>query len=86
MIGLTNNPFWLFFFWPWFFLFLHLSAPTSGGKTLVFELLLLRALLRHNNTMAILVVPFIALAMEKRDYLRDVWAPLQVRFFSAEAL
>lgn len=45
------------------------------------ELLLLRALLQHNGTMALLVVPFIALAMEKRDYLRDVWAPLQVRPF-----
>ena len=56
------------------------SAPTSGGKTLVAELLLLRALLQHNGTMVLLVVPFIALATEKRDYLRDVWAPLQVRF------
>lgn len=44
------------------------------------ELLLLRALLQHNGTMALLVVPFIALAMEKRDYLREVWAPLQVVF------
>lgn len=56
----------------------HKSAPTSGGKTLVAELLILRALLQQNGTMALLVVPFIALAMEKRDYLRDVWAPLQV--------
>ena len=54
------------------------SAPTSGGKTLVAEVLLLRALLQHDGTMALLVVPFIALAMEKRDYLREVWAPLQV--------
>lgn len=42
------------------------------------ELLILRALLQHNGTMALLVVPFIALATEKRDYLRDVWAPLEV--------
>lgn len=55
------------------------SAPTSGGKTLVAELLLLRALLKHNGTMALLVVPYVALALEKRDYLRDVWSPLQVR-------
>lgn len=54
------------------------SAPTSGGKTLVAELLLLRALLKHNGTMALLVVPYVALALEKRDYLRDVWSPLQV--------
>lgn len=63
----------------WRILLYH-SAPTSGGKTLVAELLLLRALLQHNGTMVLLVVPFIALATEKRDYLRDVWAPLQVRF------
>lgn len=60
------------------------SAPTSGGKTLVAELLLLRALLQHNGTMALLVVPFVALAMEKRDYLRDVWAPLQVCYLPHE--
>ena len=42
------------------------------------ELLLLRALLKHNGTMALLVVPYVALALEKRDYLRDVWSPLQV--------
>lgn len=54
------------------------SAPTSGGKTLVAELLLLRALLKHDGTMALLVVPYVALALEKRDYLRDVWSPLQV--------
>lgn len=54
------------------------SAPTSGGKTLVAELLLLRALLKHNGTMALLVVPYVALALEKRDYFRDVWGPLQV--------
>lgn len=29
--------------------------------------------------MALLVVPYVALALEKRDYLRDVWSPLQVR-------
>ncbi|CAM9598989.1 unnamed protein product, partial [Ectocarpus sp. 12 AP-2014] len=54
------------------------SAPTSGGKTLVAELLLLRALLKHSGTMALLVVPYVALALEKRDYLRDVWSPLQL--------
>lgn len=43
------------------------------------ELLLLRALLKHSGTMALLVVPYVALALEKRDYLRDVWSPLQVR-------
>lgn len=43
------------------------------------ELLLLRALLKHNGTMALLVVPYVALALEKRDYFRDVWSPLQVR-------
>lgn len=50
------------------------------------ELLLLRALLQHNGTMVLLVVPFIALAMEKRDYLRDVWAPLQVGRLPVERL
>ncbi|CAN0182422.1 unnamed protein product, partial [Hapterophycus canaliculatus] len=55
------------------------SAPTSGGKTLVAELLLLRALLKHSGTMALVVVPYVALALEKRDYFRDVWSPLQVR-------
>lgn len=48
---------------------------------MVAELLLLRALLKHNGTMALLVVPYVALALEKRDYLRDVWSPLQVRSF-----
>ncbi|CAM9107353.1 unnamed protein product [Choristocarpus tenellus] len=54
-------------------------APTSGGKTLVAEVLLLRALLQHKGTMALFVVPFISLAEEKRGYFEDVWASLQLR-------
>jgi replicative superfamily II helicase len=41
------------------------SAPTSGGKTLVAELLMLRALMRHDLKSALFVVPFIALVEEK---------------------
>ncbi|CAM9304200.1 unnamed protein product, partial [Discosporangium mesarthrocarpum] len=53
-------------------------APTSGGKTLVAELLLLRTLLKKKGTMAFFVVPFISLAEEKQAYFKKVWAPLQL--------
>lgn len=49
------------------------SAPTSGGKTLVAELLMLRSLTHAvESGTALFVVPFIALAEEKAKYFRRV--------------
>ncbi len=65
------------------------SAPTSGGKTMVAELLMLRALTHSVEAgTALLVVPFIALAEEKARYLRRAWAALDlgVKCFHSDAL
>lgn len=65
------------------------SAPTSGGKTMVAELLMLRALTHSVEAgTALLVVPFIALAEEKARYLRRAWAALElgVKCFHSDAL
>ncbi len=64
------------------------SAPTSGGKTLVSEILMLRKLAMRRGTI-FFVVPFVALADQKTTYFRDVWGDLKVgvmSFHAAEAL
>lgn len=48
------------------------SAPTSGGKTLVAEVLLLRAVTVHGGT-GILVEPFVSLVAEKTAQLAKMW-------------
>jgi superfamily II DNA/RNA helicase len=63
------------------------SAPTSGGKTLVAELLILK---RFSQTMKLgdpkyqkrktifFIVPFIALAEEKSNYFRTIWQDMNI--------
>jgi hypothetical protein len=63
------------------------SAPTSGGKTLVSELLILKKL---STTMTLgdpksnprktifFIVPFIALAEEKSTYFREIWSDMNI--------
>eukprot|EP01036_Dinobryon_divergens_P040375 gene40375-53369_t len=56
------------------------SAPTSGGKTMVAEILMLRSLALkgygHGHGMVLFVVPFVSLAEEKAAYFQDMWAEL----------
>lgn len=56
-------------------------APTSGGKSLVAEVLLLRRLdrVRHERRFAILVMPLIAVCEEKVALLEELLAPLNRR-------
>ena len=53
------------------------SAPTSGGKTLVAELLILRRLGLRRGTV-LFVVPYVALVAEKSTYFRDLWCDLGI--------
>lgn len=61
------------------------SAPTSGGKTLVSEILMLRRLARRGGTI-FFVVPFVALAEQKTTYFQEMWKDMHigVRPFHAE--
>ena len=52
------------------------SAPTSGGKTLVSEILMLRKIALIPGGTIFFIVPFIALAEEKAEYLRAVWGEM----------
>jgi replicative superfamily II helicase len=52
------------------------SAPTSGGKTLVSEILMLRKIALIPGGTIFFIVPFIALAEEKAEYLRAVWGDM----------
>eukprot|EP01041_Mallomonas_annulata_P000304 gene304-549_t len=58
------------------------GAPTSGGKTMVAEILMLRSLALkgygHGHGMVLFVVPFVSLAEEKAAYFQDMWAELHV--------
>ncbi|CAM9249514.1 unnamed protein product, partial [Lampetra fluviatilis] len=67
------------------------TAPTSSGKTLVAELLVLKRVLEspslETRRKAMVVVPYVALAREKRDALQEVWCPCGLRvggFMSGE--
>lgn len=61
------------------------SAPTSGGKTLVSEILMMRRLATVKGTI-LFVVPFISIAEEKVKMFRKIWQDLQisVRVFHGE--
>ena len=49
------------------------NAPTSGGKTLVAEMLMLRTLVRQPGKTVLFVVPMRAIAAEKVAYFRAIW-------------
>ena len=61
------------------------TAPTSGGKTLVAEILMLRRLARGSGTV-FFVVPFVALVEEKAESLRTIWQDMcvSVKVFHSE--
>lgn len=53
------------------------SAPTSGGKTLVAEILMLKRLAERKGTI-FFVVPFVALAEEKTAYFQHIWQDMNI--------
>ncbi|XP_037326928.2 DNA polymerase theta [Pungitius pungitius] len=54
------------------------SAPTSAGKTLVSELLMLKRVLETKRK-ALFILPFVSVAKEKMHYLRSVFEEAGVR-------
>eukprot|EP01038_Epipyxis_sp_PR26KG_P006253 gene6253-8612_t len=60
------------------------SAPTSGGKTLVAEILMLRQIAIQNISTnykrgtIFFVVPFVALAEEKTNRFQEIWKDLRI--------
>ncbi|XP_062369010.1 DNA polymerase theta [Cinclus cinclus] len=54
------------------------SAPTSAGKTLVAELLILKRVLETRKK-ALLILPFVSVAKEKKSYLQALFQEVDVR-------
>ncbi|XP_048149842.1 DNA polymerase theta [Corvus hawaiiensis] len=54
------------------------SAPTSAGKTLVAELLILKRVLETRKK-ALLILPFVSVAKEKKCYLQTLFQEVDVR-------
>ncbi|XP_043556926.1 DNA polymerase theta isoform X1 [Chiloscyllium plagiosum] len=54
------------------------SAPTSAGKTLVAELLILKRVL-ENRKKALFILPFVSVAKEKMYYLQNLFQEAMVR-------
>ncbi|KAK7929427.1 hypothetical protein WMY93_005822 [Mugilogobius chulae] len=54
------------------------SAPTSAGKTLVSELLMLKRVLETKRK-ALFILPFVSVAKEKMSYLQNVFEEVGVR-------
>ena len=54
------------------------TAPTSGGKTLVSEILILRRLFAPGTRRAVFVVPLVSLVTEKVRWLEQVWKGLNL--------
>ena len=52
------------------------TAPTSAGKTLVAEIIMLRAVAMDSTRKAMLVLPYVALCAEKARRLAPLLAPL----------
>jgi DNA polymerase theta len=50
-------------------------APTSGGKSLVAEVLMLRRIMTTNRP-AMMVLPFVSICSEKTEHLR--WVLLHI--------
>ncbi|CAN8007195.1 unnamed protein product [Ixodes pacificus] len=59
------------------------SAPTSAGKSLVAELLMLKRVL-ETHTKALMVLPFISLAREKLNALQEVACGIRVGGFMGQ--
>jgi len=51
------------------------SAPTSGGKTMVSEILMIKAIMKHRG-LALFVLPFVSIVNEKVEDFRKLYSEL----------
>ena len=61
------------------------SAPTSAGKTLVSDIIMIRHLLKNPSKKVLMIFPFVSLIVEKSNKLKTLFEFMKVNFIQVHS-